>query len=93
VICRRKRPTGQSVFPEVVEAIGGELRVEHGVLDVPVPQIVLDSAGVLTVVGGRMPQHVRMNRHAQLGRVAGASEQLTERSGGSSARPRSEIKT
>jgi len=52
------------------------------VLDVFVPQIVLDGAGVLTVVGelepGRMSQHVRMDRHAQLGRIAGASEQLAE---------------
>ena len=51
-------------------------------LDVFVPQVVLDGASVLTVVGelepGRMPQHVRMDRHAQLGRVAGTSEQFTE---------------
>ena len=41
----------QSVFPEVVEAIGGELSVEHGVLDVFVPEIVLDGTGVLAVIG------------------------------------------
>jgi hypothetical protein len=52
--------------------------VEHGVLDVP-GEIVLDGAGVLAVIGefeaGRMPEHARMDRHAELGRVAGASNQ------------------
>jgi Tn3 transposase DDE domain len=68
-----------SVLPEVVEAIGGELSVEGGVLDILVSEVVLDGAGVLAVVGkfeaGRMAHHL-------LGRVAGASEKLTERSGG-----------
>jgi hypothetical protein len=54
-----------SVLPEVVEAIGGELSVEGGVLDILVSEVVLDGAGVLAVVGkfeaGRMAHHVRMD--------------------------------
>src|ERR1019366_5568745 len=77
---------GFSVLPESAEAIRSKLGVEHSVLDVFVPQVVLDGTSILAVVGeleaGRMPQRVRMDRHAQLGRVASASEQLTERSGG-----------
>ncbi len=40
-----------SVLPEVIEAIGCELSVDGGVLDVPVPEVMLDGAGVLAVVG------------------------------------------
>jgi len=40
-----------SVFPEVVEAIGGELGIEDGVLDVPVAEVELDDAGVLAIAG------------------------------------------
>ena len=50
-----------SVFPEVVEAMGGKLGIKDRVLDVPVAEVELDGAGVLAVIGeleaGRMPQH------------------------------------
>ena len=46
------------------------------------PEIVLDGAAIMSVIGeleaGGMPEHVGMDRHAQLGLVAGASEQLTD---------------
>jgi len=52
------------------------------VLDVPVPQIMLDGPGVLAVVGqleaGGMSQHMRVDRHAQPGCLAGAGDQLAE---------------
>jgi len=52
------------------------------VLDVPVPQVMLDGPGVLAVVSqleaGRVSQHVRVDRHAQPGRFAGAGDQLAE---------------
>ena len=51
-------------------------------LDVPVPQVMLDGPGILAVVGqleaGGMSQHMRVDRHAQPGRLAGAGDQLTE---------------
>ncbi|MEA2738295.1 MAG: hypothetical protein QOH05_1602 [Acetobacteraceae bacterium] len=40
-----------SIFPESAEAIRSKLGVEHGVLDVFVPRVVLDGVSVLTVVG------------------------------------------
>jgi hypothetical protein len=47
---------------------------------------MLDGAGVLAVIGkfkaGGMPQHVRVDGHAQLGRLSGARDQLMEGSGG-----------
>jgi hypothetical protein len=50
---------------------------------------VLDSADVLAVMGefeaGGMPEHVWIDRHAQLDRVARTSEQLTEGGGDSPA--------
>src|ERR1700757_785540 len=74
--------TSPSVLPKVVEAVGGELGVKSGVLDVTVPEIVLDGSGVLAVVSeleaGGMPQHVRVDRHAELGLFAGASDELAE---------------
>jgi len=79
-------PQPCSVLPEAAEAIRGELSVEDGMLDVLMPEIVLDGAGVLAVVGeleaGRMPEHVRVDWHAQLGRLAGAGDQLAEVCGG-----------
>ncbi len=49
----------RSILPEVIETVGGKLGVEDRVLDVFVPQIVLDGTSVLAVVGklepGRMP--------------------------------------
>jgi hypothetical protein len=40
-----------SVLPEVVEAIGSELSIEGGVLDILMSEVELDGAGVLAVVG------------------------------------------
>ena len=45
--------------PEVIEAAGGELGVKGGMLDIAVPEVVLDGACVLAVVGelkGRFSQ-------------------------------------
>ena len=49
-------------------------RVNDGVLNVPVPQIVLDQAGVGPLVGQGKPagmaEHVRVRRHGQSGFLA-----------------------
>src|SRR5512147_552264 len=72
-----------SIPPEVVETIGCEPRVENRVLNILVPQVVLNSTGILTVVGqleaGRMPEHVRVDRHSEPGSIAGASDHFAER--------------
>jgi len=39
-----------SVLPEVVEAIGSELSIEGGVLDILMSEVELDGAGVLAIV-------------------------------------------
>jgi len=71
-----------SVLPESIEPIGRKLGVEDGVLDIPVAQIKLDRSGVLAVVGqlvsGRVPKHVRVDRHAQLGSFPGPCDELSE---------------
>ena len=65
-----------SVRPKPLESLGAEFRIAHGMRDVPVPEILLDGARVVTVVGelepGRMAQHVRMNWERQLRSLAGA---------------------
>lgn len=59
-----------SVVPKVVEAAGGKLGVNNGVLNISVAEKVLDGASIVTVVGefeaGRMPKHMRVNRHPEL---------------------------
>src|SRR5690349_13430296 len=46
-----------SAVPEAVEAIGRQVGVDDGVLDVPVAQVVLDGPGVLAVVGQLEPEN------------------------------------
>ena len=55
-------PAAQSSLPEVLEAVGGELGVAGGVLDVAMSEPFLDGAGVVLAVGegeaAGMAQHV-----------------------------------
>jgi len=44
-------PAMASVLPKPLEPVGRQLRVAHGVLDVLVPQVVLEGPGVVAVVG------------------------------------------
>ena len=57
---------GALIPPEVLEAIRRKLRVSHSVLDVLVPQVMLNRPRVVPIVSelitGRVSQHVRMNR-------------------------------
>ena len=61
---RDRRPS--SIRPEPLEAVGGQLRVSDRVLDVPMPQIMLQCARVLAVIreleAAGVPQHVRVHR-------------------------------
>jgi hypothetical protein len=53
------------------------------VLDVLVPEVVLDRSGVLAVVGqleaGGMPQHVGMDGEIEAGHLPGTGHDLPER--------------
>lgn len=70
--------TPQSLEPR---GVGG--RVANGVLDVAVPQVILDQAGVCALVGQRkttgVPEHVRMRSEGQRCGAAGGLEQQVHR--------------
>ena len=57
------------VLPEPLEPIRGQLRVPCRVLNIPVPEVVLNRPRVVPVIGELVPagvtQHVGMNRKAQ----------------------------
>jgi hypothetical protein len=44
-----------SFLSESLEAIGRQLSVEHRMLDVAVPQIMLDGTGIVTIIGELEP--------------------------------------
>src|SRR5262249_14254780 len=80
---RLEPPSGGLIVPEFLEAIAAELGVTDGVLDVLVPEVVLDRPGVLTIVGqfeaGGMPQHVGMHGEVEAGHRPGPGHDLPER--------------
>jgi hypothetical protein len=51
--------------PEVTEAVEGKLGVANGVLNILVPEIVLQRSGVVAIIGeleaASVPQHVGMH--------------------------------
>jgi hypothetical protein len=51
----KHRGSCKLLLPKPLEPIGRQVGVEHRVLDVAVPQIMLDGAGILTVVGELKP--------------------------------------
>ena len=63
------------VFPESSEAIRRQGRIALRADDRPVPQIALDRAGVMPVIGkliaGRVPQHVAVDQERELSGLAG----------------------
>ena len=60
--------------PQLLKPCGVSRGVAHGVLNVPVPQIVLNEPGVRALVGegkaAGMAQHVGMHGDGQLGLLA-----------------------
>ena len=58
------------MLPEVLEPLGRKLRVSNGVLDVLVPEVVLQGARVLAIVGefetDGMAEHVRVQAKRHL---------------------------
>jgi hypothetical protein len=74
-----------SFLPKPLEAIGRQLGVEHRVLDVAMPEIVLDGTGIVTIIGelepAGMAQHMGMHRKGEGGELAGAGEYSPDRRG------------
>src|SRR3954465_15584556 len=70
------------IFPEGFEAVGCELGVAHRVLDVLVPEIMLQSPRVLAIVGqlvaARMPQHVRVHWEGKAASLPRAGQHLAK---------------
>ncbi len=70
------------ICPKILEPLRAQLRVAYGVMDILVPQVVLDRPGIMPVIGqletGGMPQHVRMHRKANLGDLRGPRQHLAK---------------
>src|SRR5262245_49491307 len=70
------RPEVRSAPPKVLEPIGRHVGVPDRMLDVLVPEVVLQSPCVVSVVGELEPtgvaKHVRVDRERHLGRLADA---------------------
>ncbi len=60
-------------MPTYSKPTGGHLRIQNGVLDVPMAEVVLDREGVVSLVGELEPagvaQHMRARIAAYSGRV------------------------
>ena len=54
------------VLPEAIEPVSSEFRVSNSVLNVFMPQVMLNSSRIVSIIGeliaGAMPQHVGVNR-------------------------------
>ena len=71
-----------SVPPEPLEPLGRQFSIPHGVLDVLVPEVVLDRPGVVAVVrqfeAAAVAEHVGMDGKAHGGFFPGSREELAE---------------
>ena len=69
--CNQEWTSSGSIHPEIFEPVRSQLSVAGGVLDVPVTEVMLDRAGIPSVVGqlvaGRMTQHVRVDGKPEAG--------------------------
>src|SRR5262245_61146459 len=72
----------RSASPKVLEPVGRHLGVLDRVLDVLVPEVVLQSPCVVSVVGELEPtgvaKHVRVDRERHLGSLADALDEAVE---------------
>src|SRR5215472_12112878 len=79
---RSRSPALGSVRPKALEAICRELGIADRMLDVSVPEVVLQGAGVLPIVreleAAGVPEHVRVHREAKRARLADPRERLAE---------------
>src|SRR5215467_11682044 len=74
-----------SVPPKVLESVGRHVGVSNGVLDVLVPEVVLQGARVVAVVGELKPagmaKHVRVDGEWHLGGLPEALDEPVETDG------------
>jgi hypothetical protein len=74
------------LFPKALEPIGGEFGVADGVLDILMPEPMLQGSRVDTVVGelvaACVSQHVRVNGKGHAGRLPYSAKQLAKTCGG-----------
>ncbi len=72
------------ILPEVFEALGSHFRVPDRVVDVSMPQVVLDGAGIVSLgsekVAAGMPELMGMDREVKARRLPSASEDVPNRS-------------
>jgi hypothetical protein len=63
--CQQNSPLGLLILPKILKSFGRQLSVSNGVLDIFVPEVMLQRPGILTIVGelepASMAKHVRMN--------------------------------
>src|SRR5262245_65413254 len=80
------RAPSSSAPPKVLEAVGCHVGVPNGVLDVLVPEIVLQGPRVVAIVGELEPtgmtKHVRVDREWHLGGLADALDEAVGICGG-----------
>jgi hypothetical protein len=73
------------IFQKLTKSLGRKFRVPDGVLDIAVPEIMLDGASILAVVGELkptgMPHHMRVHRKGEGGEHPGAGEYSPDRRG------------
>ena len=71
-----------SVLPEITKPLGCQVRVAYRVLNMAVPEILLNGAGIDTFVrevkATRMAEHVRMDRKRELGVEASAQNYMAD---------------
>ncbi len=71
-----------SVLPEFLKLLGRQFGVPDRALNTAVAEIMLKGTGIEAVIGelepAGMPQHVRMDRKWQLGRLAGPRDHFLE---------------
>ena len=79
------RPEVRSAPPKVLEPVGRHVGVPDRVLDVLVPEVVLQGPRVVAVVGelepASMPKHVGMDREWHLGSLSDALDEAVETDG------------
>jgi hypothetical protein len=93
---RRSHSGGDLISKEFLEPLRRQRGVARGVLNVAMPEIGLDCARVVAIVGelvaAGMAQHVGMRLDAQIGH-GGCPLDHAEKPGADSGAPRSETKT
>jgi hypothetical protein len=77
--------TPSSVPPKILEAVGRHFGVPDGVLNVFVPEVMLQGPRVVTIIGqlepAGMAKHVGMDREWHLGDLAEALDEPVETDG------------